>query len=280
MLNCCEELYYANFYASLLLEAVATALLVFIGGGTFIRVDIPLLNNGKNDHVVETAAVFGLTLAGLLYCLRNVSGAYVNPAVTCAAILTRKTSILRGFFYVIFQCGGGILGALMLRELIPHSIEKDLSNTILSDGITLGKGIALEAIFTFTYSWIYFSSKSSNVFKGFGGPLAVGFFYGASHIVIMQYTGCSLNPARSFGPAILTNKLDHHWVYWAGPVLSACLAGLMNDIVFKSAKLVEYPRLRSCSLIICKPSREEAMLVEYSRHHNFDPSTTNSEYCA
>ena len=107
MLNCCEELYHQNFYVSLCLEGIATALLVFIGGATFIKVDFALINYVPNDHVMETAVVFGIVLAGLSYCLKNVSGAHINPAISMAALLTRRVSILRGFLYIFFQSAGG-----------------------------------------------------------------------------------------------------------------------------------------------------------------------------
>lgn len=257
MARCCEELRVSNFYVSLLVEGLGVAFLVFIGGTVLLRVDV-----SKSSYIVEASMVLGFTLAVLSQCLKDVSGSHMNPAITIACMLTRRVSLLRAFMYIMFQCGGGILGALALKEMTPASKRGNLAMTVLAEDISIVKGIGYEMIFSFIYAWVYFASKTArDTFKGFGGPLAIGLTYAISHIVILPFTGCSLNPARSLGPAVMKEEFEDQWIYAAGPILSASLAGLLHDFIFAKAR--RRPRPRSCSLTCCKPSREEAAQAKY-----------------
>lgn len=266
MTQSCEELRTSNFYVSLFLEGIGVGFLVFITGIMIIRSDPQ-----RDIYVTESSIVIGLTLAALTQSFKDVSGAHLNPAITMASLLTRRVSMLRALAYIIFQCSGAILGALCIQEMVPNSKDAYLGMTMLAPNVSLVKGIEYEMVFTFIYTLSYFASKSSKeTFKGFGGPLVLGLFYGASHIVILRYTGCSLNPARSFGPAVMMQQFEDHWIYWAGPILAACFAGLLHDFIFQRARSKIYPRARSCSVCCYKPTREEASITEYN-HYNEEP---------
>ena len=104
MARICEELTIANLYVSVLFEGLGVMLLVLIGGMMSLRVNIK-----EDDNVWETAFVYGMTLASIMQCLKEVSGSHVNPAISFASMLTRRVSILRGVCYMIFQCAGGML---------------------------------------------------------------------------------------------------------------------------------------------------------------------------
>ena len=173
---------------------------------------------------------------------------------------------------MVSQFIGAVVGTMLLRLMIPSSQQQDYAMTRLSKHVTVLVGIVYEMLFSLLYTLLYFSFTSrgsKNTFRESHAPLAIGLFYGVSHIVIVDKTGCSLNPARSLGPAFVTNNFDCVWVYVAGPLLASCFGVLMHDLVLRKARNRLYPRPRSVSLVCCNPSREEIVLRE--PHGEYQP---------
>ena len=102
-IKCCEEIKQLNFYVAFVLEGLGVAFLVFITGNVVTKVDVK-----KDIFVVESSIVIGFTLAVLTQCIKDVSGAHLNPAITIASLCTSRVSLIRCLFYLIFQCGGGM----------------------------------------------------------------------------------------------------------------------------------------------------------------------------
>lgn len=255
----------ANFYIAVLLEGIGVLLLVFIGGSVYIKLGLK-----NHDFILEVAIVYGASLAILTHFLKDITESHLNPAITMACFITRRVSILRGIAYILFQLIGSIVGDFML-----HATISTAQNTMtqLSSNLSVVIGVVYEMIFTFMYTILYFSlssRKSKSAFKHGHAPLALGMFYGVSHIVLIDRTGCSLNPARSFGPAVVNNDYRNLWVYFACPILASCLGVLIHDLVLKKSKRHSYPRARSLSLICCKPSREELILREHQSGYQSD----------
>lgn len=152
-------------------------------------------------------------------------------------VLTRHITIFRGIAIFIFQLGGGIVGALVARSLLtPAGIERgNLSVTQLAPGVQLVEGVFIEFVFTFLLLLIIFRSISPDQKTPltYFGPLAVGTVIGIVIFMVGPLTGGSLNPARSFGPAVARNFWVDHWVYWVGPFG----AGLVFFIFFEIFEL-------------------------------------------
>ncbi|XP_066922294.1 aquaporin AQPAe.a-like [Clytia hemisphaerica] len=258
MVECCEEVKLPNFYVSIILESLASFLLVFIGGSVYVKYERPY----NVSNVYEIAVVFGGMLTVLSECLKDVSKAHINPIITLASTLTKRISLLRALCYIVFQFAGALAGVYALDAMVPKAAARAVGMTVLSADTTLLKGLVFEMIFSFIYTWIHFASRNSrDTFKGFSGPLAIGIFYALSHIILVEHTGCSLNPARSLAPAIYENNFNELWVFIIGPFLAGALSGLVHDLIIHRSKGHPYPRARSCSITCCKPSREEVIMT-------------------
>lgn len=103
MTYCLEELTYPNFYVSIFVEGLSVLLLVFIGGVSYVKYERPY----QPSQVFEIAVTYGIMLTVLSQCIKDVSKAHINPAITLANVLTRRVSLLRGCFYIVFQIISG-----------------------------------------------------------------------------------------------------------------------------------------------------------------------------
>ncbi|KAB8335232.1 aquaporin [Scytonema tolypothrichoides VB-61278] len=200
-----------------LAEAIGTFTLVFAGTGAVMVNDI---SKGAITHV-GISFVFGAIVAALIYAMGHLSGAHFNPAVTLAFWTS-------GFFpkhqvlpYVIAQS----LGAIAASALLLMSLGRvaNLGVTLPLNGNWL-QSLVLETVLTFILMLVIFGSGlDRRAHIGFAG-LAIGLTVGVEAAFMGPITGASMNPARSFGPALVGAIWQYHWVYWVGPILGAQLA--------------------------------------------------------
>lgn len=219
-----------------LAESLATFCLVFFG---------PL-------SVVVSAAAFGpgLTLEGILlisfahgaaiglmvYAFGHVSGAHINPAVTIPMIITKKIGIADGAGYIAFQIIGAIIAAFTLAAILPdlgaqvnYGVQGGPSDLL---GHSETSGFVLELIFTFFLVLVIFmTAVHKKAAAGMHG-LSIGGMIFLLHLVGVPFTGASMNPARTLGPALASGYWDSHWIYWAGPIIGGIIAGLVMYYIF------------------------------------------------
>ncbi|EDO41124.1 predicted protein [Nematostella vectensis] len=227
-----REFLTGNFWASVWAELMATALFVFLTTGSAITWD-PLLP----PSIEHISLSFGLSIATLAMCTAHISGGHINPAVTISFMIVRKVSFLRGAFYVIGQVGGGIAGSAMLYGLTPVDKRGTLGATVPNAGVSTGQAFGIEFLLTFLLVLtIFATTDAKRNHYGYEVPLAIGLCVTVCHLVGIRFTGCGINPARSFGPAVIMNIWTDHWVYWAGPVAGAILASLLYHFVFRARK--------------------------------------------
>ncbi|CAH1134308.1 unnamed protein product [Ceutorhynchus assimilis] len=216
----------------LLAEFLGTLLLVAVGCGSCIN-----MSGYLDTPIVQIALTFGLMVATIVQAIGHVSGGHINPAVTISMFVTGDINLIRGILYIVVQCIGAICGAGILKLILPERNVGNLGITSVSSAISLPCGMVFELIYTFVLLFVIHAvcdSRRSDL-KG-SAPLAIGLAVAAVHVSGIHFTGASVNPARSLGPAVIMNIWAGHWVYWIGPIIGGILAGLLYKFVFKTRK--------------------------------------------
>ncbi|KAK2863983.1 hypothetical protein Q7C36_003137 [Tachysurus vachellii] len=183
--------------------------------------------------LVLISLCFGLSIATLIQCFSQISGAHINPAVTVAMVATRKLSLAKGIFYLGAQCLGAILGAAILYGVTPPAVRGNLGVTSVSTHISAGHALVVELFITFELVFTIFATCDPKRTDQKGSTaLAIGLSVCIGHLFAIPYTGASMNPARSFGPAVITGHWENHWVYWLGPLMGGVLAAALYEYLF------------------------------------------------
>lgn len=204
-----------------LAEFIGTFVLVFFACGTAAVVGC---TNEPNAAYLLTALAFGLVIVAMAYSVGNVSGCHINPAVSIAMLLTKKLSVKDFIGYVIAQFAGATVGAAALVLFI----GKDLglgTNGLYQGNIGLSLLIEVILTFVFVFAILGVTSKTNN---GAVAGIVIGLSLTLVHILGIYFTGTSVNPARSFGPALLMggDALKNVWVFIVAPLAGGVLAAL------------------------------------------------------
>ncbi|MBI4337581.1 MAG: MIP family channel protein [Chloroflexi bacterium] len=215
-------------------EFVATLLFVFIGAGAVVSTaSLADAAGGMNSaRLAAIALAHGLAIALLVAATAKISGGHINPAVSFAAFLTNKITLRRMVLYVVAQLAGAIVAALLLKAVFPAVMEGSLGAHGLGTGISAGAGVLLEIVLTFLLVFVVFATAIDPKGLGTIAPLAIGLAVLVDHLVAVPLTGASMNPARSFGPAVVAGVWADHWVFWVGPLVGGGLAALVYEYIF------------------------------------------------
>ncbi|XP_062849485.1 aquaporin-4-like [Trichomycterus rosablanca] len=213
-------------------EFVATLIFVLISLGSTINWASGTEKPPPADLVLISLC-FGLSIATLVQCFGHISGGHINPAVTTAMLVTRKLSLAKAVFYLLAQCLGAIAGAGILFLVTPSAFRGSLGVTTVNQHISVGHALVIELLITFELVFTVFATcdHKRNDLKG-SASLAIGIAVVIGHLFAIPYTGASMNPARSFGPAVIMMSWENHWVYWVGPVLGGILAAAMYEYLY------------------------------------------------
>ncbi|XP_069826265.1 aquaporin-5 [Dendropsophus ebraccatus] len=217
-----RELCSLAFYRALFAEFLGTLIFVFFGLGSALRWPAAL------PTVLQIAIAFGLAIATMVQIMGPVSGANINPAVTIAFLLGSQISIWRCILYIIAQLLGALAGAGILYGVVPPAIRGNLAINTLSNNTTPGLAFVVEMILTLQLVLCIFASTDSRRTDNVGSPsISIGLSVTLGHLVGIYFTGCSMNPARSFAPAVIVRSFRNHWVFWIGPITGAALAAVV-----------------------------------------------------
>ncbi|XP_024431496.1 aquaporin-5 [Desmodus rotundus] len=218
-----KEVCSVAFVKAVFTEFLATLIFVFFGLGSALQWPSAL------PTVLQISLAFGLAIGTLVQALGPVSGGHINPAITLALLVGNQISLLRAVFYVVAQLVGAIAGAGILYGLAPISARGNLAVNSLSNNTTPGQAVVVEMILTFQLALCIFSSTDSRRTSPVGSPaLSIGLSVTLGHLVGIYFTGCSMNPARSFGPAVVMRRFSPmHWVFWVGPIVGAAVAAIL-----------------------------------------------------
>ncbi|KAM6948521.1 aquaporin-4-like [Aplochiton taeniatus] len=221
-----------DFWRAVSGEYLATLIFVLLGLGSTINWAAGQEKPAPADLVLISLC-FGLSIATMVQCFGHISGGHINPAVTAAMVVTRKLSLAKGLFYVAAQCLGAVSGAGILTLVTPTTLQGALGVTLVNPQISVGPALLVELLITFELVFTVFATcdpKRTDL-KGSAG-LAIGFAVAIGHLFAIPFTGASMNPARSFGPAVVTLNFQNHWVYWVGPVLGGILAAALYEYLY------------------------------------------------
>ncbi|HEV2193208.1 MAG TPA: MIP family channel protein [Nitrosopumilaceae archaeon] len=217
-------------------EAIATYCLVFFGPLSIILAAVAFGNGLSVPAIVMISLAHGAAIGLMVYTFGHVSGAHINPAVTISMLVTRRIGIKDGIAYIIFQLIGAIVAAASLKAILPDLGAKVYFGTQGGPSALLNhsaiSGLAVEIILTFfLVTVIFMTAVHKKAPAGMYG-LAIGGMIFLIHLVGVPLTGASVNPARTFGPALISGYWDFHWIYWVGPIIGAIIAGLIMNYVF------------------------------------------------
>ena len=218
-----------EFYQALLSEFLGTLLLTLIVTST----GLPIASTYVPG--LHGALVSGFTIATIIVVFGHTSGAHVNPAVTVSFLVVREIDLIRAAGYIIAQILGALTGSALLWFLSPPQTRGNLSVTTITYGVSLSQAVVVEIIITFILCFTVHAicdKKRDDI--GGSKALAVGLAIIVGCLFGGPYTGGSMNPARSFAPAIIMNSWQHHWVYWLGPMLGSVLAAVTYTYVYKN----------------------------------------------
>ena len=206
-------------------ECIGTFVLTLLGCGTAM-----FLGCNTPAGVVGTAIAFGLTVIAMAYTIGAISGCHINPAITFAVALSGRMSWKDACGYWCGQIVGGILAGAVLLLLASVVSAPDLTGGLGSNGVDnaggVGGAILVEAIATFIFVLVVLGSTDAKKGAGNLAGLAIGLTLILVHLVCINLTGTSVNPARSLGPAIFAGgaALANVWVFFVGPLIGAALS--------------------------------------------------------
>jgi aquaporin Z len=212
-----------NWPQCLFAEALGTFVLTFVAAGAVMA---GALSHGEVDHVAKTVAP-ALVVTALIYALGDVSGAHFNPAVTLAFALRRDFHWARVPGYWAAQLAGATGAALLLRYLLGSVAHLGASQSELNDA----KTVLFEAILTVVLATVILNAASRHSLIGTDAAIAVGATIALCGLFAGTLTGASMNPARSFGPAIVSSHADRLWIYIVGPFAGAIVAVLFSMVL-------------------------------------------------
>jgi len=210
-----------------LAEMVGTFVLTLLGCGTAVS-----LNCGVDTaSVVGTAIAFGLSVVAMAYAIGGISGCHINPAITLGVWCSGRMSAKDAIGYMVFQVVGAIIAAALLAGIVATSPGLAEGTTTGANACAAGQmnGLLVEGVLTFIFVLVVLgaTSKTNGATNNFAG-LAIGLSLILIHLVGIHYTGTSVNPARSIGPAIFEGgqAITDLWVFIAGPFAGAIVAAL------------------------------------------------------
>ena len=204
-------------------EMIGTMVLVLMGCGAAVSLGC---TTAITATVVGTAVAFGLAVVAMAYTIGGISGCHINPAITLAVWLSGRMSGKDAIMYVIFQVIGAIIGSAILFLLTANVEFSGTGANVCQDGVSLWGGLLAEVFFTFVFVLVVLGVTDEKKGAGNFAGLAIGLSLILVHLVCIRYTGTSVNPARSIGPALFQggDALKQLWIFILGPLAGGAFA--------------------------------------------------------
>jgi aquaporin TIP len=223
-------------------EFVGTFTLIFVGAGSIMAMAM-LLEPATNGNLqalgiygsVTFALAHGLAIAVMVSAVGHISGGHFNPAVTLGFFVTRRLAPTLAVVYWSVQLLGATAAALLLRWFFSDSVRAstNLGAPGLAGSISVWQGVVIEGILTFFLVWVVFATAADpgGTFKSIAG-LAIGFTITLDILMGGALTGAAMNPARAFGPELVSRDWTDAWVWYVGPLVGGAVAALAYEWLY------------------------------------------------
>ena len=222
-------------------EIIGTCVLVTLGCGTAMLVGCDAASGGG---YILTALAFGLVIVGMAYCVGNISGCHINPAVSLGVLISGGMSVKDFFMYIVAQCIGAFAGSGILAAIFGLGGVVDKTGGFGANGLAgvndnAIAGLIVEVVLTFVFVLTILGVTSKKAAHGSFGGLVIGLTLTLVHILGIGLTGTSVNPARSIAPAVFAAingngaPLASLWVFIVGPLVGAALAAVVYKFLEK-----------------------------------------------
>ncbi len=222
-------------------EFIGTCVLVTLGCGTAMLVGCDAANGGG---YILTALAFGLVIVGMAYCVGNISGCHINPAVSLGVLINGGMSGKDFVGYIVAQCLGAFAGSGILAAIFGLGGVEDKTGGFGANGLggvngSIVSGLIVEIVLTFVFVMTILGVTSKKANHGSFGGLVIGLTLTLVHILGIGLTGTSVNPARSIAPAVFaliygnTDPIASLWVFIVGPLVGAALAAYVYKTLEK-----------------------------------------------
>ena len=216
-------------------EFIGTCVLVLVGCGTAMLVGC---DAASGSGYLLTALAFGLSIVAEAYCIGNISGCHINPAVSLGVLMTGGMKKEDFVGYVVAQCLGALFGSILLAMIFGLGGVPDQTGGFGANGLagvngSAVAGLLVEVLLTFIFVLTILGVTSKKAGHGSFGGLVIGLTLAFVHILGIGLTGTSVNPARSIGPAVLAaingnmGPIAALWVFIVGPLAGAALAAII-----------------------------------------------------
>jgi aquaporin Z len=231
----------------LVAEFLGTAILVIVAVGVATETfGFKLFGGSVAAGVVTTALAFGLVLVALAYAIGPISGAHVNPAVTLGFVASGRMKVAEGVAYMVAQVAGALAGALVLWSILSdipgysravQGMGTDGYGKYSITNLNQSGAFITEVVLTFIFVMVVLFATHKAAIQGAAG-LAIGMALVVVHLIGIPLTGTSVNPARSFGPAIIVggHALSQLWLFIVAPLIGALIAGLVHYLFSLESK--------------------------------------------
>lgn len=207
-------------------EMLGTMVLVLMGCGTAVSLSCASADPGLAATVVGTALAFGLSVVAMAYTIGGISGCHINPAITLGCFLSGRMTGKDAGMYIVFQVIGAIIGSAILWMLTSQSGLTGTGANACQEGVSVIGGLLAEIVFTFVFVLVVLGTTDSTKGAGNFAGLAIGLALVLVHLACIRYTGTSVNPARSMGPALFQGgeALSQLWIFIVGPFIGSVLS--------------------------------------------------------
>ena len=209
-------------------EFVGTFALIFVGAGAVLIV-APSTGAGN----IDVAFAHGLVIAVMVSAVGHISGGHFNPAVTLGFLVTGRLSPVVAGAYWLVQFGGAVVAAALLKWIFPSDLQGNLGSPAVGPGFETEAALIIEAILTFFLVWVVFATAADprGTFKSIAG-LAIGLTITLDVLMAGPITGAAMNPARAFGPELLSGDWDNFWIWYIGPFAGGILGALAYEWLY------------------------------------------------
>ena len=206
---------------------MGTFALIFVGAGAVLIV-APSTGAGN----IDVAFAYGLVIAVMVSAVGHISGGHFNPAVTLGFLVTGRLSLVVGAAYWVAQFGGAVYAALP-KWVFPSDLQGNLGSPAVGPGFENEAALIVEAILTFFLVWVVFATAADprGTFKSIAG-LAIGLTITLDVLMADRITGAAMNPARAFGPELLSGDWDNFWIWYIGPFAGGVLGALAYEWLY------------------------------------------------